>query len=936
MYNFRVIRPLFKCFLSLLLLAVTTVGHAQSAAVLWKEAASLLAANDSDTATYFLPDFVRQRCGADVRCRIETYTYFQDTLEYSFQLPGAVLMAEELVREAGIVDSTRLEGVAHLDLFRFYGALGFSELATDNLTRSLPLLRRSGDDYLYRVASLFDLNNRKGELSIAERKDRFQAIQRRARAAGDARMVAKVYEALIELGIEGADYSLIREASAPLDSIIAANDFGKNEHVYDAMIVEGKLAMALGAKDYPTVRRHYQELIDIYRSVESEWRLVNVYNRLAAFELERNRPRVAEELLTEGRRTAEPLQIADLLAVNYELNREIAERNRDVESAYRYLQKRIAAENELNARNAGFNVQNYLLRTEKDRLTAEKKNQDLALALQQEELIRYSRTVWLVGLLLVVAGIGLFLQQRSKRKLARQNALITSQAAELRAQGDAKTRFFANAGHELRTPLTLVLGPITSLADQPGLSTQQRHLLDIAVKNGRQLRRLTDEILDFSKLEAGELRVNPQATPLRAFLEELLAQFEGLAERDRLSYHYAVDLPTAATDQIDQTMYRRIVYNLVSNAFKFTPSGGRIDVRVDTKDEQLRLVVTDTGPGILPEDQSRIFDRYYQSEPGKHAASGSGIGLALVKEYLQLLDGRIELESTVGKGSVFRVILPTRLRAASPATAPLPMPATAHEWVKKEPARARLLVVEDNRDVRDYLLLLLGTDYELVAAENGRAALDQLRLHPEIDLVLSDIMMPVMDGFELLSRLKGDDTTRHLPVVLLTARAKAEDRLLALRTGVDEYLTKPFQEAELKAVIERLLDNQRARRETDAEEPVTEETTHLSASDAAWLTAFEAYVRSHYRRSDFSVAKLARHFTMSESTLLRQLKRLTGLTPSKYIQELRLTEGRALLLQGQYATVSEVAYAVGYADTRSFSRAYQKHFGVTPSAHLRS
>ena len=888
--------------------------NAQTPATRWNEAAQLLAANPSDTATYFLPDFVKKRCGKNAACRIETYAYFRDSLEQRFNLPGAVLMTEQLLREGQARGDDYLSGRAHLDLYRFYDALGFAELAADNLDRALPLLRNSDDTYLHNKAELFDLKRRADLLPTSIKLERLRAIQARAEATNDEWTLVSAVQAQIDLGIKADSAGLVRATLPAMRQLITLHDYGQAAHVFEADVLYGRRYLAELAADTATVRALHHQLIDLYRTNDSEWRLVNTYNELAAFELTEGRPGVAEAVLDEGIQIATANQIDDLLVVAYELYRQIAEQRGDTAGAYRYLQLRLTSETRLAERNAGFNVENYFLRTEKA-------NQALELALQRQQLRTYQYTVGAAIILLLLLGIGLYLQRRSKRALAQQNKLIRRQADELRTQDEAKTRFFANVGHELRTPLTLILGPVTTLAAQKGLATRQRKLLDLANRSGRQLRDLIDQILDFNRLEAGALRLNPRPTDLSDFMEELLAPFRELAGPKRIDYQY--QLTVAGQADIDRTLYRRIVSNLVGNAIKFTPESGAVTVSIAIANNQLQFRVRDTGPGIAEADRERIFERYYQSEPGRHAASGSGIGLSLVREYTQLLGGSVTVESRVGEGAVFTVLLPLKITISA-----------AVSVSKTSGVPPRLLLVEDQPAMLEYVQLLLADRYPLCTATDGHAALAMLAKYPSVELVVSDVMMPGLDGFGLLERLRADAASRSLPVLLLTALTQETHRLRALRLGVDDYLTKPFEEVALLTTVARLL-GRREEREEAVVEVTAEDAPTLGAEDQEWLDRFEAYVRAHHRKPDFSVNQLAATFAMSESTLLRRLKRLVGLSPSRYLYELRLAEGRELLRSGRHTTVAEVAYAVGYADARAFSKAYQKHYGVPPSAHLK-
>ncbi|MCB0531195.1 MAG: response regulator [Lewinellaceae bacterium] len=561
----------------------------------------------------------------------------------------------------------------------------------------------------------------------------------------------------------------------------------------------------------------------------------------------------------------------------------------------------------------------------------------------QQLIAERQRRNWLVGglflvLLLTAALAYFYVQLRTANEKNRHQA-------ELLVNLDmAKSRFFANISHELRTPLTLLLGPVNTLLNETNLSEKQRNLLKIARRSGDHLGQLINEILDLRKLEMGKMSLKLKPTALHHFFQNYTAQFESLAERKQILFSFESSVPPAFVGNIDREKCRQILNNLLSNAFKFTPEGGRINVELSVNNGVLDLRVADTGRGIHPEDLPYVFDRFFQTNrPDKPAEGGTGIGLNLCQEYARLLGGNIYAESNAGTGTRFRVTFPVEL--LDQTAQPIPDPESAivfHEPVAfaksaQTTEKPVILIVEDNPDLQDYISLILSKHYNVVTAEHGQAALDYL-LPPaksrqqmaNCQLVLSDLMMPVMDGYQLLEKLKSDDATRHLPVIMLTARAEARDRLKALRIGVDDYLTKPFDEEELLVRIDNLLKNQ-ASRQLEVPAESNPEAEDLPEPDQNWLETFEAYVRKNIANNILSVPLLAQEFTMSESTLLRQLKRLTGLTPGQYLQEMRLDEARRLLESQAMASVTQVASKVGYSDARAFSRSFRARFGKLPS-----
>ena len=586
---------------------------------------------------------------------------------------------------------------------------------------------------------------------------------------------------------------------------------------------------------------------------------------------------------------------------------------------------------------------------------------------------------WLLvfaALVILFTGVMAFYYLR----LQKANQITRKQSEQLKSLDVAKSRFFANVSHELRTPLTLILGPIRSLLKENRLNEKQSQLLQMVNRSGKQLEQLVAEILDLRKLEMGKMEVYAIPTRLSTFFSNYAAQFESLAHSRQIDFLFETNTDKDLLVQIDQEKCRQILYNLLSNAFKFTPTGGRIKAKLTVNEGTFQLEVDNNGPGIHPDDLPHIFDRYFQTiRPEKPAEGGTGIGLALCNEYARLFGGHIEVKSVLGEGTVFKVAIPIILAEAEAlavpglteqledfSISPFDSQSSALQDTR-EPAlvstetsgstKPTILVVEDNPELQEYIRLILSEKYQVFSAEHGQAALsmmnDELGMmnkkkrraqnssfithHPSFnpDLILSDLMMPVMDGYQLLEKLKSNDSTRHIPVIMLTARADIQDKLKALRIGVDDYLLKPFDEEELLVRIENLLKNQAARRTAVADEPEPPTGAPLhSLPDQEWLEGFESYVGQHLADDTLSVSTLAYHFAMSESTLLRQLKRLTGLSPIQYLQEVRLNEARRLLENRRYSSIAQVASKVGYDDTRSFSRSFRQRFGKLPSELL--
>lgn len=611
------------------------------------------------------------------------------------------------------------------------------------------------------------------------------------------------------------------------------------------------------------------------------------------------------------------------------------------------------------------------------------------------------KTVWayLAYALLFAAGIAGFIRLRlrflenrtrqleqavrqSTAQILEQKDLLEKQAEELQELDRLKSRFFANITHELRTPLTLMLGPLNTVLKNWKADPTHRKMLQIAQENGRKLLHLVSEILDLGKLDADRMTVEAKPVPVQELLARLVAQFDSHAGYLGVRLAFRGDLPPGTVVLLDAKKFETVVNNLLSNALKFTPPGGSVTVLLTKQSGALLLSVQDTGRGIHPDDLPHVFDRYFQTKrPDTPVEGGTGIGLALSAELVRLCGGRIWVESRVGGGSVFWVEwpgpapgiladVPTQGEAGLWSVPPvehsevegqavsgrgngrvagvLALPTEVQDIGKEADPAVRILVAEDNPDLQQYLLHLLAPEYDVVVVANGEEALAWLGPTSEgreagADLIISDIMMPRMDGFQLLEALKNDDRYRHIPVVMLTARADMQDKLRALRIGVDDYLTKPFDEEELLTRVRNLVGRQQLRAATTRDDdpnsnlkPQTSklETSRISQADAEWLAELEAWTLANLKDDLLTVTAMAQQMALSERQLLRRLKALTGLAPQQYIAEMRLQKAREALERGVFRTVAEAAYAAGFNNAKAFSRAYRERFGRLPSSYF--
>lgn len=532
-------------------------------------------------------------------------------------------------------------------------------------------------------------------------------------------------------------------------------------------------------------------------------------------------------------------------------------------------------------------------------------------------------------------------------EVAVRTAKIQQQADELRELDRLKSHFFANVSHELRTPLTLVLGSLGA-ARRDRSPDERRQALDVADRNASALLRQVNHLLDLNRLEARRMERHDAVLSLGPFLKRVMGQFESQARYLGLTLRLDDHTPTGQEVYLDADKLETILVNLLSNALKYTSSGGHVGLRVERLARQLQLVVTDTGRGIHPDDLPRIFERFFQtSRPDVPAEGGSGIGLSLVKELCAFLGGTLAVRSEVGVGSEFDVRLPLaegaetpngRVPATTDVATPLPVlpePLPLLPSPGLGASRPTVLVVEDHPDMRAYLVDLLRDEFAVETEPDGLRAYERLRGGFLPDLILSDRMMPGLDGLQLLEKLRAEPDLPLLPFVMLTARVAETDRLEALRVGVDDYLSKPFSADELRARVRNLIENAHRRRayltQMSASEP-DDTPTAAEAYSLEWLKKAEVQARRCIPDPRFGVGDLADFLALSERQLTRRLRSLTGLSPNQFLQEIRLQATRELLLAQPGIGWKQLSLTVGFQRPDYLRKLYFERFGGgTPS-----
>ncbi len=584
------------------------------------------------------------------------------------------------------------------------------------------------------------------------------------------------------------------------------------------------------------------------------------------------------------------------------------------------------------------------------------------------------KTVWafLALSLLIITGIWWFIKFRigllEKRNIELE-AIVDKRTIEVRKQKDIleeqakklleldrlKSNFFANISHEFRTPLTLIMGQINNLLDSSPNETERKKL-KTALSNSKQLQALINRLLELSKLESGEFKIKVSATDLNLFLRKILSAFESLTDKQNIKLEFN-KFGDDIRAYIDREKIEEVFNNLISNAIKFTPANGKIALSIfieENQNEFVKIIVADTGIGINPGDVPKIFDRFYQVDSSQtREYEGTGIGLAIVKEIIQLHKGTISVKSATGKGTEFSIQLPLGKQKFinEPNVEIVEEPKEIFypdsneklnsisddnkEEVDEENLNKEvILVVEDNSDMRSFIKENLEQNYKVIEAKNGSEGVKKA-FESIPDLIITDVMMPAMNGFELTEKVKSDTKTSHVPVIMLTAKADEESKLKGLDTGVDDYLIKPFSTKELHARVGNLIKLRRLLKEKYKEiSAINPSEIDAKPIDQELLSKVFQTIKTHLEDPGFSVTILAEEVGMSVSQLNRKLNGLINQSAGKLIRSTKM-DFASQLLKNKTGNISEIAYRIGFSDLSSFTNSFKEKFGISPSEFIK-
>jgi signal transduction histidine kinase/ligand-binding sensor domain-containing protein/DNA-binding response OmpR family regulator len=559
----------------------------------------------------------------------------------------------------------------------------------------------------------------------------------------------------------------------------------------------------------------------------------------------------------------------------------------------------------------------------------------------------YYKTWWayLIYVLVTLTGV-IAIQRFMVNRIRLRESLNQEKVAREReaSLNQMKIKFFTNISHEFRTPLSLISGPIKEILDEEDYSPKKvKPQLEMIKRNSDRLLRLINQLMDFRKVMQGNMKLQVQKGNLSEFAQRVADSFMGAAAQKHI--HFQMDIDTNYEHSwYDPNKVETILFNLLSNAFKYTPKNGNILLEVSYHNEYAHFTVSDSGPGINDEDKKHIFDRFYQSKKAHNQGeAGTGVGLSLVKDFVELHKGEIQIHSEEGEGASFEVNIGIKkslftedqIIETSTETAPLTETLVIEE-ANETPVnnddqsnKPLILIVEDNNDVQQYLLNILKPLYRVETAINGVKGLEKASATLPA-LILSDVMMPEMDGFEFCGKVKKNVITSHIPVIMLTALGGVDSKVEGMDQGADAYLTKPFEKKVLLSQIKNLLQNRKHLKERFSEQWDFVEEIATTSADKQFVNRAVKLVEEMMNNPHFNVSEMVKKMNVSRTLLHMKLRELTGQSTSEFIRTIRLKRAAKLLKQGD-KNVSEVTYAVGFNDPKYFSKSFKGLFGLTPT-----
>lgn len=751
-----------------------------------------------------------------------------------------------------------------------------------------------------------------------------RSIQKKSSIAYSNRLLGRIYR---KMGKYPEALKVYDAAIETYESMNARRDAG------ETYLNKGNIYYEMEA--FPRAIEQYLQSLKIVRSISDTANMVYAYSALGMAYDEMNKHALAFSYLDSAQIYSQKLGMLHITLDTHLALAELHAEHGNFRAAYDhqllYTDLHDSLQTVRNAEDAKELETRYeAAQKEQEIRTLNAQNDLKALQLAKSNEAR-NYLIGFILLCLLLIGV-IYSRYRIKQKTAQK----------LEELDEMKSRFFANISHEFRTPLSLILGPLQQKI-RDSENKKERDELELMERNARRLQTLINQLLDLSKLEAGHMNLNVSKENVRHLLAVVLSSFTSIAEYRGISCTYSID-NHVNEGFLDRDKIEKIVYNLVSNAFKFTDVGGRVDVTVKQNHNRIVIEVRDSGVGISEAALPRIFDRFFQADDAlTRAGEGTGIGLALSKELAALHRGTLTVASKAGEGSCFTLTFPYHRSDYQPgeiavsngspiATALPPHSQQDGESFSKasDHSLPLVLIAEDHPDMSRFIANTLEDDYRVMVAKDGEEGWKRsLELIP--DIVISDLMMPKLDGRQLCQRIKTHEATSHIPVIILTARADQPSKIQGLETGADDYLTKPFDAQELQVRVANLLDLRRKLRTLFRQEIVlAPKQLQLASPDTDFLNKVLTILEANYSNAVFGVEEFTAEVGLSRMQLHRKLKSLTDKSPGEFIRQYRLEMAKQLL-RVKGISVGDVSYRIGFNNPSNFAKVFKEYTGITPS-----
>lgn len=831
--------------------------------------------------------------------------------------------------ESGIIKSLNFQGVAYRNKSDYSNAFKYfvKALKAAEDAQNLEQIGYSniniGNIYIYQT-------NYEGALEY------FEKALIPAQELNDQNMLAYVYLNL------GRTYSRMDEYSRAEDNYLKTRDIRRKLNDQEGLVTIAvdlaELTMRKG--DLDRSLEYFHESINAINQIKNKGALAFSLYNIAVIHRQKGNLDSAEFYSKKSLEVAKANNLKNDIRKIHENLSIIAEGRGDFKKALHYF--KLNQENE----DSIFNEQTTrTIESLKSQYEAEKKEAETMFL---REIVERQQTIIILAaaasILLLIIAIIIYMRAVERRRLNQQ---ISAQARKLEELDFAKSRFFANISHDLRSPLSLILGNYEQIKQdgESYLTSDSKQNLEVANKNAQRLLFLTDEINELTKLEEGKIKLDLKDVPVNSYLSTLVALFKSSAEFKSVDLSFESTIPEHVAISIDPNQFEKIIFNLITNALKHTHKGDSVRVKVETQSNDLIISITDSGEGIPESSLPYLFDRYYQSPKNNyHVYEGLGIGLSLVKELVDVHGGNIQVKSKEGEGSTFILSMPfmmlEHLEPQIPETSEYIQTKNklwSELWEKtynpdsnialstNGTDKPKLLLVDDHPEVREFIARLIHSDYQVTEAENGVMALKALK-NESIDLVITDLMMPWMDGFELLEKMQENEDWKSIPVLVVSARNTADDQLQVLTRGINNILQKPFSKEDILLRIKNLLNQKERWIKESGNTIIVNDKPLINDIEKELLEKVKKLVIEQIDNPDLTVLVLADAMAASERKVYRMIKKLTDLTPHEYIKEIRWHYLENLIKSKSLKNPTEAAKAIGMKNVTNFKKQFHKRF----------